>query len=191
MTGKVMRIGLSGPARCGKDYAAQHLIELYGGEILRFSDPLYELMYLMQEFVGFDRIKDRRLLQWVGTDWARARDKQVWLRLFQQRLDKMGEDTNVFVTDLRFPGEADLLKSQGFTLIRIERANLPNADAPWRQHESERALDGYQGWDIVMEKCPEGPDFLYQMREVVASKFDIPMRRVVKVEQSDYLITPP
>jgi hypothetical protein len=157
------RVGFSGWARSGKDYAAQRLMTKFGGHVMRFSDPLYELMYMVQEFVGFDKCKDRRLLQWLGTDWARRQDPNVWVRLLASRLDVTDPDESIYVTDMRFPGEADLLRSRGFTLVRIERANLPEADAPWRDHPSEHALDDYDGWDHVMTNCPDGPEFLKQV----------------------------
>ena len=186
---KPIRIGLSGPARCGKDYAASHLINLYGGRILKFADPLYELMYLIQDYVGLPHTKDRRLLQILGTDWGRVTDPAMWLKMFERKLSEVADDVPLFVTDVRFPAEADLLKDHGFFLVRIDRANLPNADAPWRQHESERALDGYAGWDLTMPNCPDGEPFLQSITNVVMDYCGSIPPAPPRV--STYIITPP
>lgn len=161
-------IGLSGAARSGKDYAATHIINLYGGQTMRFSDPLYDLMYLIQDFVGFDRSKDRGLLQYIGTDWGRAHEPSLWIRMFDERLSQITSGL-VLVPDIRFPGEADLLRDHGATLIRIERAELPDPDADWRQHPSERALDNYLDWDFHLRDCPEGEAYLTIIEQVASS----------------------
>ena len=49
----------------------------------------------------------------------------------------------VFISDMRFPNEADLVKELGGCVIRIQRPGLDDGDG----HASEHALDDYQGWN--------------------------------------------
>jgi hypothetical protein len=50
----------------------------------------------------------------------------------------------VFISDMRFPNEADLVKELSGYNVRILRPGLDDGDG----HASEHALDNYQGWDL-------------------------------------------
>ena len=80
----------------------------------------------------------RPIWQWYGTEWARARDPEVWVRRFH---DSSGFIQNMVITDCRFQNEADYGKRNGYVLVRVTGPN-------WREpsplgedvHASEQEL---------------------------------------------------
>tara|TARA_R100001244_G_scaffold120565_1_gene90177 strand:- start:2776 stop:3039 length:264 start_codon:yes stop_codon:yes gene_type:complete len=56
------------------------------------------------------------------------------------------------VPDVRFPNEADAIKQAGGKVIRLTRS--PHDD----QHESETALDDYEGFDHVLDNANSSLD---------------------------------
>lgn len=115
-----LRIAFGCQARVGKDTACDFLSEKYGGQVHRFSETLYNILYMTQEILGFDQKKDRKFLQYIGTDWAREQDPDVWVRCLFESIESI-PDENVFISDLRFPNEMERLKEEGFVCVRILR----------------------------------------------------------------------
>lgn len=58
----------------------------------------------------------RPIWQWYGTEWARERDPDVWVRRFH---DQAGFIQNMVITDCRFENEADYGRSNGYVLVRV------------------------------------------------------------------------
>lgn len=115
-------------------------------ETLHFADPLKEIA----EIVGFtyDQVHDQNLkgvvddfwkisprefLQMCGTEMFRKvwRD-DVWVQLARKRINVLRESiandeskqTIVFIPDVRFPNEADMIKNEGGIMIRVARAGI-------------------------------------------------------------------
>jgi dephospho-CoA kinase len=114
-----MKIGFIGQMRSGKDTAADYLRDMHQGHIMKFADPIYEIQNFAQEITGFPKEKDRHFLQWIGTEWGRAKDPDIWVKVLERRLDAMGNDCEVYITDVRFPNEITMLKKKGFTIVMI------------------------------------------------------------------------
>lgn len=53
----------------------------------------------------------------------------------------------IIIPDVRFDDEADKIKAEGGLLIRVIR---PGLDAEDDLHESETALEGYNGWNVTV-----------------------------------------
>lgn len=160
-----VRLALSGKMRSGKDTAAGYLQAKYGGMNLKFSDPLYEIQDFAQQVCGFPREKDREFLQWIGTEYGRARDENVWLNVLARKLEKIPDSTPVFVTDGRFVNELEFLQAQGFALVKIVR---PEADrvafgATNLTHASELGVDIFNDWDLVVENTGSLMEFYDKM----------------------------
>ena len=80
-----MLIGITGRMGTGKTTATNALMELYDFENLRFSKPLYDIQNYIYESLGLtlEGAKDRELLQYIGTDWGRKRDPDIWINRFK------------------------------------------------------------------------------------------------------------
>lgn len=151
---KYLRIAFGCEARVGKDtsaaYLANKLNEMqkqtsmrYETSVLSFAEPLYNILHHAQRVCGFEIGKDRKFLQWVGTDWARSIKSDVWVNLLVERIGRLSR-RDIIVTDVRFVDEFEALKKLGFVMVRLIRTekseqvaihasetSAANADLPW------------------------------------------------------------
>ena len=79
----------------------------------------------------------RRLLQVMGSEVGREMfGEDFWIhQLFKQ----LPEDNHVVIADVRFPNEADAIKSLGGKVWRVNRHNFNAVN----DHKSEHAMDNY------------------------------------------------
>lgn len=102
-----------------------------------FYDRQYYDIYIKQLGVNI-----RELQQKVGTELFRnVLHPDTWIyALFSNY-----KNNSWIVTDVRFPNEANYIKSLNGILIRINRGSIID------KHESEIALDDYADWDYTIE----------------------------------------
>ena len=149
-----MIIGLSGSARSGKDTVAELLCLNYGYKRVSFADPMRQALYVLSpkidnivrlsEYVddyGWDVAKQnqevRRLLQVFGTEVGRKMfGLDFWIDI---ALKDLSGDTQVVISDVRFPNEADAIAKLGGSVWRINRKNHSAVNG----HTSEHAMDNY------------------------------------------------
>jgi hypothetical protein len=168
---KQLKIAFGGHARVGKDTAAEYLRSRYSGVILHFADPIKEIMAFTQRRCGFDEIKDTKFLQFIGTEWAREHDPDVWVKLLLREVDGMptadvsGTPTHIFVADLRFRNEAAALMAEGFTLIKIQREDRVIDRDP--NHQSENDMNEFNDWDYVVENSGNIGELYYKLNAIV------------------------
>ena len=150
---------LVGRAGSGKSSCATYL-KNKGYQIARFSYPVYNLAY---DYFNMDKtIKDRKLLQVIGTDVGRNEDQNIWVNRLLQDLtivDKTKKILNITeqpfcIDDCRFCGEHKALKSQGWLGIyldvsdatRLKRLQLRDntVQIETLNHVTETALDEFK-----------------------------------------------
>ncbi len=105
-----LRFAFGYQARVGKDTAANYLKSLHGGTILSFAQAIYDIMYFAQRTCGFKEEKDRHFLQYIGTQWAREKEPDVWLNVVLRKIESLPKDEPIYITDVRFPNEFDALE---------------------------------------------------------------------------------
>jgi hypothetical protein len=147
-------IGISGPARSGKDTAGQYLINMRNFRKISFAEPikaaLRAMLGLTHEHTD-GALKDvvlepygvtpRRMMQTLGTEWGRGIiNADIWLL----RAGIVAEEwraegvKGVVVTDVRFENEASWVRERG-RLIHVRRdARL--RDVQIEAHESEAGI---------------------------------------------------
>jgi hypothetical protein len=153
-------IAFAGQARCGKttfarsfaaaayDAAATPVIRSFAGPLKRAAAE-----------AGFDKetnpIEYRDYCQTEGAA-RRSEDPDYWLNQFRDELADLAaadaahladaltdgrdyHETIVLIDDLRYENEFDLVRETGGQVCLVMRPDgrLPEADAPWRDHESE------------------------------------------------------
>lgn len=130
-------IGLAGGMASGKTVLAVAAAAELGGEVVSFASPLRDMMSILNPFVTTDgkryntQIEQhgyhvakrkhpeiRRLMETLGTDCIRKYDDDFWISLFK---NKVGAGGPYFVDDIRFQNEADIIRSLGGRVLRIER----------------------------------------------------------------------
>jgi hypothetical protein len=106
--------------------------------------------------------KQRLLLQWWGTEYRRAVQKDYWVNRLAEQINN--DDPQVaLITDVRFSNETQyVLANKGFT-VRVDRPDLPPAI-----HQSETALEDATDWSYVLDNSGS----LEQLREGAVALFD-------------------
>nr|QBK90703.1 MAG: deoxynucleotide monophosphate kinase [Pithovirus LCPAC201] len=153
---KGLRLAFGCQARVGKSESVKYLVDKYGGIELSFAEPVYKILNFAQETCQFKAEKDRNFLQWIGTEWGRNQDSEVWVKCLIRRVKSISSETNIFVSDVRYPNEKKALEDHGFSIIRLirethqEKSFLGNGE--WSKHSSETSLVGN---DIKWSDCIE------------------------------------
>lgn len=164
-------IGFNGGMGVGKSTAIQCLKDILEDTIytntppvklVKFAQPLYDI----QEFVyrrvepvysrPRDFTKDRKLLQWIGTEWGRdGIDDELWVKLWTAEVLRIQSETpNAIVVcdDVRFDNEAAVLMGLGGVVVKISST------------EAEKRIDTKSG--IVQHKSEAGINKTFIYREV-------------------------
>jgi hypothetical protein len=151
-------------ARVGKDLAADYLVQHYGFRKLAFAGPLKEaakVIYGLTDEQLYGNLKEvvdpfwgetpRHILQTAGTDALRTHHRQdIWVMATKRKLVQEPL-TNWCISDCRFKNEADMVKSLGGKVVRVD------ASFPGRQviqtgsHASEMDMLDYKGWDWILK----------------------------------------
>lgn len=137
-----MLVGMVGYAQHGKNSAADILVRDYGFEAMAFADALRELAAQVNPYVipdagkpnrynglvqavGYERAKQtvevRRFLQELGVGVRDILGPDAWVRAWETKLAALEQGTNVVVTDVRFPNEADAIAANGGELWLVRR----------------------------------------------------------------------
>lgn len=145
-------IGLCGPARSGKDTAADYLLKHlpHGWTKASFADPIKQMargLGLTHDQL-FGDLKDvdapalgctpRKILQTLGTEWGRELiHPDIWVRAMVLKLQCLS-DGGFVMPDVRFENEAKFVREHG-VLIHIT-GRFDNGDSQVEQHISEAGI---------------------------------------------------
>ena len=149
-----MKFAFAGKMRSGKDVSADYLesrlISMgYTVTRLAFAETLKRIAEFAQKEAGVPVVKDRELLQFIGVHF-RGVNPEVWVDVVRRKIEEAIYDWYtdvVLITDLRFPNEFEMLREEGFTLVRTHASEpirvMRGAEVNTLTHISETALDGY------------------------------------------------
>lgn len=155
-------IGVCGIIGTGKDTVARFFEAEKHYTVMSLADPLKIIIQDLFE-ISTDVLwgpspkrtgEVRRMLQLLGTDFARSFDSDVWVKKLLHRTSSWmytGKDTcdlrepdnegtrrNIIVPDVRFPNEAEaLVKVHNAKIIKLTRSMPINPDDELRNHASE------------------------------------------------------
>ena len=150
-------------------------------------------MHYAQTICGFPVEKDRKFLQWIGTEWAREKDRNVWINLALQKASLesaisspkndwtvktiINESQNIYISDLRFVDEFEALKRNEWTCIKLER-DIKNIDTSIesRTHISECSLDTVPDhmWDFIIKNDDSIEDLYKNLDFIMARLKSLP-----------------
>ena len=151
----------------GKDSAANFLAAKYKGDRVAFSDPIYDIMHFAQRRCGIPRSKDRQFLQFVGTEWARAKDPDVWVTSLLRRTAYCTRP--IFLSDIRYPNELRALQDNGWVCVKLfGRRDVLRSGTGDSHHVSETSVDTIPTscWDLVLDNSGTLDDFYTQLDNV-------------------------
>lgn len=151
-------VALTGAAGSGKSTAADYLIRHHGYERVKFAGPLKDMcraIGLTDSQIEGERKEEpaamlsgrtpRHAMQTLGTEWGRkCMGDDFWVNLWLSRVNAiLAFDGRVVVDDLRFPNEAEAVRSLGGIIIKLEgRGGIAGT------HASEA---GCGTWDGIVE----------------------------------------
>lgn len=127
----VKLIGFSGGYGVGKSTAIECLKEIAQQvRLVKFAQPLYDMQGFIYERIarayvpGPDFIKDRKLLQWLGTDWGRNIDENLWVNIWKEEARRhLGHGAFIVCDDVRFDNEAETVRAMGGLVVKLTRPN--------------------------------------------------------------------
>lgn len=143
-------IGLTGLKGSGKDTFASELCDSYSFSRLAFAQPLKAMMYMLlinagmnhkeieEALNGEDKEKPldvlcgrtaRHAMQTLGTEWRNTINKDLWVKMLLSKINR-SSDSNIVITDVRFPHEADALRELGAKIVRIIRPGIYASNHP-------------------------------------------------------------
>jgi hypothetical protein len=169
-----MRLAFTGKKQSGKTTAAQSLQKWGSWRIMSFADPIKDLAVQMTNMAiretwryhelanrdgrnyafsraDLDRNKDvfRPFLQWLGTEFGRdfLGNPEIWNWHMEDRIDlALGEGHHIVIDDCRYLNEAEWLRREGFSIVRISRPGLEDDD----MHASEKELELIEVDDFIV-----------------------------------------
>lgn len=139
------RIAFIGKARSGKDTSFSIISDLINNAInLKFADPIYDILHYAQKMCDFPIEKDRQFLQYIGTEWARNKNENIWVDLMEKNINN-NKDKSIIITDCRFKNEVNFLIKNNFVIIKLIRmeAKIESGET----HQSENDLNDFYNYD--------------------------------------------
>lgn len=157
-----MIVGLGYQARSGKDTVADYLCKTYGFHKTAFAESLKEgvraIFGLTEEQLYGDQKETldpfwedtpRNILQKVGTECMRRGYREdIWVKCVEGKVRT--SLYNWVVSDVRFPNEADAIRSWGGHLIQVMRPEDSRPSIATKFHASETSMVGYQKWQYEL-----------------------------------------
>lgn len=172
-TNPPLRLSIFGPPSAGKTALANEMSSRLGGVKMSFADALRHEVSVTQgidmgDLVNVpEKYKYRKLLQEYGAK-RRAQDSDYWVHALEDEFEALWGETSVVVDDMRYMNEHQMLRSQGFTMVRLQ----PRGQGHEGHVEANRD-------ELLHESERDWPFFT----------FDIKLRWVVGVEaRADHLI---
>ncbi|MCW8886891.1 MAG: hypothetical protein OQK12_16825 [Motiliproteus sp.] len=171
-------VGIAGPARAGKDTAADYLTKHYGLVKTSFADPLKKMLEVgiglsQAQLYGDQKevidpvygVTPRYMAQTIGTEWGRNLiHPDLWVlamgRLMEQSFTEDTYHPGFVIPDVRFENEAEFIRSRGF-LLHVRRDDPDQIDNPG--HTSESGVAVCEG-DLVIENN-DTLEYLYSQLE--------------------------
>lgn len=122
-------------------------------KVQKFAQPLYDIQdYIYARCkLPAPETKDRKLLQWIGTEWGRdTQSKTLWVDLWKQeikRITHMHPETLILCDDVRFEEEAQAVQDVGGLIVKVEATpaiRKKRIELSGTSHASERGIpDAY------------------------------------------------
>lgn len=150
-------IAFTGKMGSGKSTALEFLSgsKLFDNRTLfyvKFAEPLYDIQeYIYGRIAHVYRrpeplVKDRKLLQWLGTDWGRNTvSENLWIDIWKNEVETLLRRfprALILTDDCRFDNEAEAIRKMDGIVIHVAglRADSPLDDAV-SNHVSELGLE--------------------------------------------------
>lgn len=147
----MIKIAMAGNMRAGKDTCADYIKEKYlnNAKTYSFAEPLYDLLYMTQDYLNIERKKERNYLQFIG-DYGRQINPTIWI---DKLITKLDTTCPILITDARYYNELIRLKEEGFIIIRVlaDETIRIKRGAMSLTHKSELEFDLFTEYDYIID----------------------------------------
>ncbi len=173
-----MIIGFGYKARVGKDTCGNYLQNVFsyykdsfayslktgiGREVFGLSDEQMNTD-MKEEVDPFWGLSPRRILQLAGTEGGREIfGTDLWVKTVKRRIDNT-PNVNYAICDVRYRNEAEVIKSWGGIVVRVDRDIVGTKSA----HISEIDLDNWNGWDYVVDNNQDYAHLYEQLDRIIS-----------------------
>lgn len=185
MNNKII-IALHGFPRSGKDVICSYILSklplLRYGPSVQVKKATAVMFDIPEEYLYDDKMKDeynyfwelsyRQMAQLVGNECSRKIfGPDFWMKHVDKFLqDRLPEDKQgIILADVRYPNEAEWVKSNNGILIYVTRKNRPIASN--ESHEAEKGLDPKLA-DIIIENDGTFEE-LYEKIDLVLKTYNL------------------
>lgn len=185
-------VGFLGKKRSGKDTSCDYIISVLKNlnqdvRKLAFAEPLKKIvgeMFNLTEDQLYGDLKDsvdpkwgispRIMFQFVGTDLIRNNIHKIlptigenfWVYSLEQKIKEFNNNTVVFISDVRFISEVELIHKLGGKVIKIER-NIPSSGEILHQAEAE--VDKITNYDFLVNNNSTIEELYKKILEIYSS----------------------
>lgn len=123
-------LAFTGKMGAGKSTAIEIYREMYPDKsivLVKFADPIYDIQdaayariaSVYERPAGF--VKDRKFLQWIGTEWGRGLSQSLWRDIWKMGATWcLSNGYDVVCDDIRFDNEAEAVVEMGGKIIEIQ-----------------------------------------------------------------------
>jgi hypothetical protein len=109
-----------------------------------------------------------KMLQIYGTEACRDNiHKDIWVKALMNSIPTNDDTTIYFITDLRFPNEAEALKNAGALLVKIVRPDLEKEKGRDHGHASEQGLPD-ELFDVIVTNDSDLADLEEEAKYIVS-----------------------
>lgn len=153
-----------------------------------YAAAMNQILFIMEEFrevTHYDPNSDkksnevRRMLQQVGTEYMRHNvNDNIWVNALEKQIKKW-EPAKLVVDDMRYPNEFEMLRKNGFVMVRlsvsrdVQQKRLSklygSIDESKFVHPSETALD-HMIFDYVIDADQPAEEMLKDIRSLLGGK---------------------
>jgi hypothetical protein len=118
-------LGITGKMGAGKSTVLDLLMKHIPNRrisTVKFASTLYAIQDYIYDMTGVPfQGKDRKLLQFIGTDWGREKDVNLWVNCWRREVERelRFPGTLVITDDCRFDNEADAIHDLGGRIINV------------------------------------------------------------------------
>lgn len=169
-------IGIAGKAGAGKDTVADFLVARHGFTKISWADALKAGLAAMgfpepanrddkeKLIPGFD-FTWREAAQKLGTEWGRALDPDIWLKVTERRMRRAND--RLVIADVRFNNEAEMVRRKGGVMLFLHgrQADLGVSAG----HASEAGVEYLPSVDHLIDN---GLDFDFTRQQIEAALWD-------------------
>jgi hypothetical protein len=162
---KKIKIAFGGKMRVGKDTAVKYCkSKVVSSDHFSFAEPIYEIMRFAQKKANLKYEKDRKFLQYIGTEWGRSKDENIWIDILLEKSANSKKDY-IFVSDLRFENEFNMLKKNGWICVKIQKKH----NKIYNKHISEHSLSNIADseWDFIINNDDSLQKFYEEISKIL------------------------